>query len=319
MEEFTRIMQQPHRPFERWSSRWHFGRFRGPISAHQRGILMMLASGFLFALMFSIPKLAGGEVNGLQVTFIRYFTGFLTILPIMLWRVSRGGSFRAPAWPLIALRASFGAAGVTCVIYATTHMTYADALAISFADGIFVLVLAMLILGERVSPRRWAAAALSLAGAVIVAQPSPELLGRVFMEPAAGIAFLGAAIMAGEVIVIKHLSHRLGAVTLLFYTNMFAVALLTVPAFYIGDWPPLEDLMLYALMGPVAIAGQFLFIFALRSTDVSALVPYKYSTLIYAVLLGIVFFGQWPDMLTVAGIGLIIFSGVQLSRLEARA
>jgi len=289
------------------------------MSDQTKGIALMLASSFLIAVMFCLPRFADAGLNGLQATFMRYLAGFATIVPIALIAARRGVPLTTKVWPMIGLRALCGVGGVTCVIHATTHMAYADAIAIGFADGVFILVLAGLVLGEKVSASRWAAAGVCLTGAVIVAQPSPELLGRVLMEPAAVIAFLGAFIMAGEVIVIKHLSRRENAVTLLLYTNGFALALAAGPALAMGDWPPLSDLFLYALMGPVALGGQFLFYHSLRLADVSALVPYKYSTLVYAGLLGVALFGQWPDTLSLLGMVLIITAGVRLSRLEAKS
>lgn len=310
MDEFTRtFLTVPG------ASAW-----RRPVFGDRlRGIAFMLASSALFAVMFALPNLAGGELTGLQAAFLRYVSGFATILPVALWVALRGGDLTTPLWPMIGLRALCGVGGVASIVYATTHMAYADALAISFADGVFILVFAALLLRERVTPRRWVAGAACLVGAVIVAQPSPDLIGRVLLEPAAGVAFLGAFIMAGEVIVIKHLTSRIAASTLLLYTNGFAVLLAAGPALWVGDWPPVGTLAVYALMGPIAIAGQFLFIYSLRCADVSALVPYKYSTIVFAGLLGIVLFGQWPDLLTVLGAALIIGAGVQLTRLESRA
>ena len=309
MDEFTRTFLIPQAA----------GRWRWPVlDGRYKGIAYMLAASVLFALMFALPKLADAGLNGVQATFIRYVTGFLTMLPVALWAVRRGAPLATPAWPLIVLRALFGVSGVSSVIYATTQMTYADALAISFADGVFILLLAGFVLGEKVSTRRWIAAVVCLSGAVICAQPSPDLLGKVWMEPAAGFAFLGALIMAGEVIVIKHLTNRVAATTLLLYTNGLAMLLAAGPALLLFDWPPLAELGYYALMGPVAIAGQFLFFLSLRCDDVSALVPYKYSTIVFAAVIGIFVFGQWPDAISVIGAVMIIGAGVQLSRLEGR-
>lgn len=310
MDKFTRAFLTLS-PARRWR--------RPALDGRLKGIAYMLAASALFAFMFALPKLADAGLNGMQATFIRYVTGFVTVLPAALWAVGRGAPLATPAWPFIMLRAVFGVGGVSSVIYATTQMTYADALAISFADGVFILVLAGLALGEKVSARRWAAAVVCLSGAIIAAQPSPDLLGKVWMEPAAGFALLGALIMAGEVIVIKHLTHRVAATTLLAYTNGFAVLLAAGPALLLFDWPPPADLGLYALMGPIAIAGQFLFLRSLRCDDVSALVPYKYSTIVFAALIGVLVFGQWPDAVSAIGAAMIIGAGVKLSRLEARA
>ena len=279
------------------------------------GILYMLVASFLFAVMFALPKLADTGLNGLQATFMRYISGFITVLPFA-FLISKRAAFPATSvWPLIVLRASAGVGAVSCIIYATTHMAYANALTISFTDGVFVIVLAGLVLRERILLRRWLAALACLAGAILVAQPSSDLLGIIWMEPAAKVALLGAFIMAGEVICIKHLTHRVAAPTLLLYTNGCAV-LLAAPALFLFDWPDFQNLQLYALMGPIAILGQFFFMVSLRSDDVSALVPYKYSIILFSILLGIFIFGELPNAISVLGAGMIICAGVYLSRSE---
>ena len=283
-----------------------------------KGILYMLAASFLFAIMFALPKIADAGLNGFQATFIRYVTGLITIAPLAIWASRRGSPLATSAWPLIIVRASAGVGGVTCIIYATTHMVYADALAISFTDGAFIMVLAALILREKISVQRWLAALSCIIGAFLVAQPSTDLLGTIWIEPAAKIAFLGAFIMAGEVICIKHLTHRVSAPALLLYTNGCAVLMASVPAIALFDWPPLHNLTLYMLMGPIAILGQFLFMRSLRCDDVSALVPYKYSIILFGGVLGIQMFSEWPKLLSLFGAIMIVSASVFLSRFETR-
>ena len=288
------------------------------LSNRVKGVLYMLAASFLFAIMFALPKLADVGINGFQATFIRYVFGLITIAPITLWAFRQGSNLATSAWPLIIVRASAGLGGVTCIIYATTHMVYADAIAISFTDGAFIMVLAALILKEKINIQRWLAALACIIGAFLVAQPSTDLLGTIWIEPAAKIAFLGAFIMAGEVICIKHLTHRVSAPALLLYTNGCAVLMALGPAILLFDWPPLYDLAPYMLMGPIAILGQFLFMRSLRCDDVSALVPYKYSIILFSSMLGIQLFSEWPKLLSLFGAMTIVAASVLLSRFETR-
>ena len=72
------------------------------------------------------------------------------------------------------------------------------------------------------------------------------------------------------------------------------------------------------LMGPIAILGQFLFMRSLRYDDVSALVPYKYSIILFGGLLGIIIFSEWPKFLSLSGAVIIVSASVFLSRFEAR-
>ena len=146
-----------------------------------KGILYMLAASFLFAIMFALPKIADAGLNGFQATFIRYVAGLITIAPIAIWASRQGTPLATSVWPLIIIRACAGVGGVTCIIYATTHMVYADALAISFTDGAFIMVLAAVILREKISVQRWLAALACIIGAFLVAQPSTDLLGTIWI------------------------------------------------------------------------------------------------------------------------------------------
>ena len=91
-----------------------------------------------------------------------------------------------------------------------------------------------------------------------------------------------------------------------------------VPAIALFDWPPLQNLTLYMLMGPIGIFGQFLFMRSLRCDDVSALVPYKYSIILFGSVLGVQIFGEWPKFLSLFGAIIIVSASVFLSRSENR-
>ena len=71
-------------------------------------------------------------------------------------------------------------------------------------------------------------------------------------------------------------------------------------------------------MGPIAILGQFLFMRSLRCDDVSALVPYKYSIILFGGVLGIQMFSEWPKLLSLFGAIMIVSASVFLSRFETR-
>ncbi|MAH82980.1 MAG: hypothetical protein CBB68_00490 [Rhodospirillaceae bacterium TMED8] len=287
-----------------------------PLNRRLKGISLILVASLFFALMFSVPKLVDAGLNGLQSTFIRYLSGLLTITPILFFSASRGGSFKISDWPIIILRASAGVGGFSCIIYATNHMSYADAIAISFTDGAFIIVLASVFLREIVTVKRWVAAIVCIFGAFLIAQPTSDLLDQIWVEPAAKIAFFGAFVMACEIICIKYLTERVSAPTLLFYTNLIAVILSVGPAFVMFDWPPLSDILFCAFMGPLAIVGQFLFMQGLRSDDLSALVPYKYSIILFSGVLGIFLFDELPDLEFLLGAVLIISASIILSRRE---
>lgn len=288
-----------------------------------QGILLALGGTAFFSLMFALPKLAGpatdgGDIPGLQIAFIRYLGGFLMVLPMAVATRRRGTSLVSPQPQWHLFRALLGVASVVFGVYAATHMPLADATAIGLTNGVFAILLAFLFFGERLSPLAWLASLLCLAGALLVARPSADLVTAFQNNPAALIALAGAVTMAGEMAVLAHVSRREPAARVLLYVNGLASLALLGPALYL--WEDLDGttLLFIAAMGPVAILGQICNIWALRKATISLLTPFRYSAMVFATVFDVIFFDRLPDGVTVAGCLLVGMGGLWLARLKQR-
>jgi drug/metabolite transporter (DMT)-like permease len=125
---------------------------------------------------------------------------------------------------------------------------------------------------------------------------------------------LGGAVPSLQIVLIKVLVAREGAMTMLLYVNGFAALLLALPAALI--WHPLEvgQIAALSLLGPLAISGQFFNVRAYRAADAAFLAPFGYSALVFAAVIGWTCFGETPTAASYFGAALIVAGGVLLVR-----
>jgi drug/metabolite transporter (DMT)-like permease len=274
---------------------------------------------FLFAFMFMLPKVASDAVPPVQVAFLRYFAGFLTILPFFL----QVHGLREVLPEIIGpskrrlnlshvLRACCGIASVALGSYAVTHIPLANAQAIAMTNGVFAVALAAIFLRERLGPADLAAGAICLAGAVVVAGPDPGAPGWISLGALA--ALVQAFAWGAEVVLLRFTAVRDTPQRVLTLVNGSACLMLFVTTVWWWRLLPLADLAILLAMGPVAIAGQYCNNRAFKLAETAKLVPIKYIGLVFAALLGLVFFDEWPRPAAIAGAVMICAGALYLAR-----
>jgi drug/metabolite transporter (DMT)-like permease len=190
-------------------------------------------------------------------------------------------------------------------------MALADATAISFLTPVVTLVLAVLILKERVGPVRWSAVAIMLVGALILLRP-----GTSAFQPVALIA-LGAAVFSGiETTFIKKITALEGRLQILFINNSVGLLIAVTAAWFVWEWPSIEQWGLLAAVGLSMAAAQVFFLTSMRDGDASYVVPFMYSALIFAAALDYVFFADAPDLFGVIGAVVIVAGAIFLALRE---
>jgi drug/metabolite transporter (DMT)-like permease len=277
-------------------------------------VLFKLAGGLFFAVMFASGKFAGELASALQILFLRYIGGFLTLLIIIGVTFSPDyARLRSHYWQLQLTRAFCSAFGGVAMIHASAHMPISDASAISLLSAVFLVCLGMLVFHER--PTYWHVIGMlvCVAGAATIALSRGVFssFDESYAWPAL-IALLAAVLFAFEGIFIKMLSRIDDLLTTLLYVNFFGIVLLLVLALISWrSWGP-ENFFFIAL-GPLAIAAQYCNLRAFILAKVSVLAPVSYSSLAFATLIGWIFFGEVPTLGVVAGAGLIVLGGLVLA------
>lgn len=277
----------------------------------------MTAGTALFTVVFASGKIAGDTASALQILFLRYIGGFLTLTAIA-YLTGKGLKFYASKRPASHFfRALFGAFGGVSAIYAAANMPIVDATTIGLLEAIFTVLLGVLLLGERISRAHWVAIIISCTGAAVMmaSKGAFQSLNADYLWPAA-FALLGAVLIACESIMIKILTSSEKPMTVLLYVNAFGLLLLSVPAILTWRSSLLLDNLPFLLLGPFAITAQYFVIRGFRLADVSVLGPVSYSWIVFAAILGFALFGEVPAASTVTGAVIIVIGGIKLALLK---
>lgn len=276
-----------------------------------RGAFWILAASILFSIMSAAVKTVGARLDIFQIAFFRCLVGLLVILPFMV----RAGPhvFRTRRPVLHVVRSLTGLVAMFCGFYAITHLPLADATAITFAKPLFMIILAVLFLGEVVRWRRWSATIIGFLGVLIMINP-----GENGLDPAMAAALAGTLCVAVVVVLVKRLSATEAPLTILFTFGIVSTLASTVPAALVWQAPTWAEFGLMVLIGSLGASGQFCMIRGFRVGEATAVVPFEYSQLLFAGIFGYVLFGNIPTQNTLAGAVLIVASTLYIALREAR-
>ena len=220
---------------------------------------------------------------------------------------------RRPHWALHVGRTLFGWMGVTLMFASVAYIPLSDATAITFLNPVFAMMLAIPLLGERVGRVRWSAAAIALAGAMILLRPTPDSF-----QPAALLALSAAMIMGLELIFIKKLTRREGPFQILLVNNMLGLGISTLAVLTVWQMPSPAQWAALALLGVLMAAAQALFVNAMARADASFVAPFSYGTLVFATLYDFAVFDVVPDWISATGAGIILTGALLLALREGR-
>lgn len=283
----------------------------GALTPATQGALWLLASAFLFTAMQVLVKILGGRLPALEVAFFRSLLGFVFILPFVLYRSGLAGlSTQRPGLHLV--RGVAGSCAMMGNFYAITHLPLADATTISFSRALFVVPFAILLLSEKVGPRRLMATCVGFLGVLIILRPSGSV------EPAALVGLAGAASLGLGVTCVKLLSRTDGPLTLLLYSAVIGTAMTAIPTWFLWITPTWEEAGLLLVMGIIGVIAHNCFVRAYAMADATALAPLDYTRILFAAFFGFLLFSTIPDVWTIVGALIIMASTLYITIREAR-
>lgn len=279
-----------------------------------RGIGLILAAVFMFALSDVVTKYLTTRWPVPFVLAVRYLINATILLAIYL---PTGGAalFRTRRTGLVLVRAGSLSVASIAVGLALRHMPVGETIAIVYLAPLAVMILAVPLLGERVTPLGWAAVMLGLAGVLLIVRPGGGLSAQ-------GVAFalLCAAATAVYQMLSRLLSRTESTQALLVFTALAGLAIFAaLLPFNLPDRavPPFDIAALTGL-GLLATLGHVLFTAAYREAPAATLAPFNYVQLIWSAGLGWLAFGHLPDPLALAGIGMVTLGGMLAALGSAR-
>jgi len=268
------------------------------------GVIVAFLAYASFSVADALIKATGPALSVFEIAF---FTTSFSIIPVIVtnrnehWR----DIYRLHHPWLVHLRCATAITGTACVMFAFIHIPFADVYAIGFTTPLFVTLLSVLVLREDVALRRWILLFISFLGVVLVIRPGLRALemGHYIMMVA---AFLGAITTT----VLRHIAPNERRISLVgiqvLYSGIFN-GILMLPGFVI---PSLEQLAILFGIGILGGAGGLLLIQASRQIPANLIAPVQYSQLIWAILFGALFFGEYPDWVTIVGMLIVVGAGL---------
>ena len=280
-----------------------------------RGIALMVGATIFFSMSDTMAKILVGSIPAVEIAWIRYVVFPLMALTPLPRNPSARVRSRKPG--LQVVRGLGIIISSLFFILGLASLPMAEAASVSFASPLFITVLAVPLLKERVGLRGWAALLLGFAGVLIVVRP-----GTGGFHPAAGLILVSALGWAVAMIATRRMGTGERAHATVLWTAATGLVVLTaLLPFSLGPLA-LGQFGVAVLIGLVASTGQWLAVLAYRYAAASVLAPLSYGQLIWSSTFGFLVFSTVPDGATLIGAVFIIGSGlytVQRERVRLRA
>jgi drug/metabolite transporter (DMT)-like permease len=275
--------------------------------------MWMLASAMTFTLMTTLIKYLGEDYPASLQAFYRSAATFIVLLPVIL-RDPRA-AFATTRPGILLFRSAVGTAATIFAFYSYQKMALADANALSFTRALWMVPLAVFVLGEKVGPRRIAATVVGFGGVLVMLQPGGD--GAALGWPA--LAALASSLMFAMTITgMKVMTRDHSTTTLLVWAGALGVIMSLPPALFVWRWPSFVDLCLLSAMGVLGTITQWCYIKGMAIGDAAAMAPVDYTRLIFAIILGYALFRDIPNAVTMLGAAIVIGSTLYITVREVK-
>jgi drug/metabolite transporter (DMT)-like permease len=274
-----------------------------------RGIGFVCLAMMMFVSMNSIVKWLSAELPTEQIVWGRYFFHLTLIMVLFPRRVPH--LLETGRLGMQILRSGVVLGATLCAFFSLRYMPLAEMSSIGFVAPLLVTALSVVFLKEQVRWRRWAAVAAGFCGMLIIVRP-----GHAAFQWVALLPFAMACCYATYQILTRIIAGVADPLNSLFYTALVGTLVMScaVPFFWV--WPKPETWALLIATGLFGGLGHFAFIKAFERAPASVLAPFSYTELIWSVTAGYVIFGDFPDVWTFVGAGIIVTAGLYIFHRE---
>ena len=270
------------------------------------GIVLMMIGLALFTGGEAIVKTLASKYDVTQIVWSRYV--FHALVTFILF--FRSGIFQLAKttrpW-LHVSRSALMLIATSLFFFALRYLPLADAVAIHFIAPILITAFSIPILKEQVGWRRWAAIFVGFIGAMIIIRPGGVATHWAALLP------LGSAICYAIYQILTRIASKTDSTqTSLFWTSVFGVGVTSLFVPFVWIAPTFMEWVMMVGLGGMYGVGHYLLIRGLEIAPASRLSPFLYTQIIWATLFGLIFFGQFPDLITIVGAAVVIVSGLYI-------
>lgn len=301
-----------------------------------RAVAYMLTQAFLLTAMDGLVKWlatghGGSETYTVgQIAFLRYSLGLCMMVGFAAASGEGIGSLRTRRLGGHLIRSCCNLFTMICFYLALKLVPLPNAICIALASPIFVTILSIPMLKEHVGIRRWSAVAVGFFGIILIARPSAEginlvSLASLFTDPAAAgpqwgslLALLSAAAWAATQVSSRQLSTSEPSHRILFYYSLVVVVVLGAAMPFYWITPTWHDTTLFIAIGLMGTAGQFCLNQAFRYGEASLVAPLDYTGLVWATLIGWMFFDEGLTKWMIIGAAIVVASCIYINQRGAK-
>lgn len=275
------------------------------ISDNMRGALYMMLAMAGYVLNDAMMKLAAPDIGLFQAIFVR---GLMvsSILAAIAWRRGVFSAYRSSFSPALFTRISAEVIAGLFFLFALINMPIANVTAILQVLPLAVTLAAAWFLGEPVGWRRYLAISVGFVGVLIIVRPGSEGFSTYSI-----MALISVALIVLRDLATRKLPANVASVLVGFYTSLAV----TITAFGVVIFLPWQPISAYEMLILVAasiflVVGTLFIVMTMRVGEISFVSPFRYTMIIWAIFLGIVIFGEYPDTYTIVGSSIVIIMGI---------
>jgi len=281
------------------------------LKANRRGILSMTAAMACFIGNDALVKYVSASLATSQLIFLR---GLMATLLVLLLARAMGATARiadASCRPVL-VRAAVDAVATFLYLASLFRLPIANATAINLAAPLFIAVFAALFLREQVGWRRWSAIAAGFCGVLLIIQPRAEGFNVYAL-----VCLLATLFHAARDLLTRRIPQGVPSILITLATAV-AVTALSGLLSVVEGWRPfgLREIALLAGAAAFLVGAYYAIIDAMRHGEISLIAPFRYTGLLWALVLGFLIWGDVPNPMAWSGIGLLIASGLYMLHRE---
>lgn len=276
------------------------------------GIVWMCLSMFLFVSLDATARYLTQHYAVTQILWVRFL--IFTVFALVLIRPANfAAAFRSGRPVFQIVRAVVMLLEIGTFTLAFRYLPVADVHAVAASTPLMVTALAIPLLGERVGLRRWVAVLIGFAAVVVILRPGFKELHWYHLIPVAG-----AALWAVYQVMLRIISRTDESRTTLVYTATIGAVLTTFIGPFTWTPPDATGWGLLLLSGVLGAGAHYTLILALAASEASRLQPFVYTTFLWALVIGLIVFGEFPDAVTIVAAAVIIAVGLYVMDRERR-
>jgi drug/metabolite transporter (DMT)-like permease len=260
-------------------------------------MIAAIGAFFMFSVMIVFAKLLSANHSVIEIAFYRNLIACMPFLFIVFVLGKRDILVIRSQPAAVGIRAVIGAISLTMTFAAFSLMPMAETTVLLFTASLFIPVLGVIFLHERVGPYRWAAVAIGFVGVVIMVGPAGNL----------------------NTLILRYLGRYERPETVTFYFLVIGALVTALPLPFVAVTPTMAEVPLLFGVGLSGAAAQWLLSIAFRNAPAAIVTVFNYSSIVWAMLFGWMIWNEWPLPTVLAGASIVIASNALVIWRESRA